>query len=189
MPSNVEIKARVRGDPRSLRRRAAELATEAPLLMRQKDTFFCTPRGRLKLRESEVGPAELIYYERANECGPRPSVYRTVPVADAPLLGSVLAACLGVRGVVSKERELFLARDTRIHLDDVALLGRFVELEVMLSCETELERGRERCRELMEALGVVEEDLVDRSYIDMLEGRSRGKPSAARRSGRPRDEE
>jgi adenylate cyclase class IV len=172
MPSNVEIKAQVRGDPQRLRRRAAELATEAPILMRQKDTFFCTPRGRLKLRESDIGPAELIYYERANECGPRPSVYSVAPVADASVLRAVLAAGLGVRGVVSKEREMFLAQDTRIHLDDVASLGRFVELEVMLSGEIELERGRKRCRELMEALGVADGDLVERAYIDMLEERA-----------------
>jgi adenylate cyclase class IV len=170
MPSNVEIKAQVRGDFRRLRRRAAELATEPPILMRQEDTFFRTPRGRLKLRDPGAGPAELIYYERANERGPRPSVYHVAPVADPAGLKAVLAAGLGVRGVVRKERELFVARDTRIHLDDVASLGRFVELEVMLSGEAELERGLERCRELMEALGVTEGDLVDRSY--MLEGSS-----------------
>lgn len=172
MPSNMEIKAQVRGDPQLLRRRAAELATEAPILIRQEDTFFRTPRGRLKLRSPDSGPAELIYYERANECGPRPSVYCVAPVVDAAALRAVLAASLGVCGVVRKERELFLARDTRIHLDVVASLGQFVELEVMLEGEAELDRGRKRCHELMEALGVAEGDLVARSYIDMLEGRA-----------------
>lgn len=172
MPSNMEIKAHVRGDPRLFRRRAAELATQAPVLMRQEDTFFRTPRGRLKLRSCDSGPAELIYYEREDRRGPRPSVYRVAPVIDAPALRAVLAAGLGVRGVVCKVRELFLALDTRIHLDDVASLGRFVELEVMLSDDAEPENGRFRCRELMEALGVSDGDLVERSYIDMLEGRA-----------------
>jgi predicted adenylyl cyclase CyaB len=70
---------------------------------------------------------------------------------------------------VRKERELFLAADTRIHLDEVESLGHFLELEVMLSGGDEA-AGRARCSELMRALGVNDADLIDRAYIDMLEG-------------------
>jgi len=171
MPSNVEIKARVRSDLARLRDRAAELATEAPSLMRQEDTFFRTPRGRLKLRVPRPGAAELIYYERTDESGPKCSVYSVAPVADAPALRAVLEESLGIRGVVRKTRELFMAGDTRIHIDDVESLGRFLELEVVLSGGGEA-AGRARCREIMETLGVDDADLVGRAYIDMLEGRA-----------------
>jgi predicted adenylyl cyclase CyaB len=170
MPSNIEIKARARCDLPLLRERAAGLATEAPRLFRQEDTFFRAPRGRLKLRVSSPGAAELIYYERPDDSGPRRSLYSVAAIADAPALKEVLARSLGVRGVVRKTRELFIATDTRIHLDDVESLGRFLELEVMLSGSDEA-AGRARCHELMRALGVEAADLVNGAYLDMLEGR------------------
>ena len=168
MPSNIEIKARINGDARSVRARARKLATQAPTIMRQEDTFFVTPRGRLKLRVPDHGVAELIYYERADEIGPRSSTYAVAAVEDPSALKEVLTACLGIRGVVRKERELFLAGDTRIHVDDVEGLGLFLELEVALPGEDRREAVRRRCRELMDALGVGDEDLVDRAYIDLL---------------------
>jgi predicted adenylyl cyclase CyaB len=177
MPTNVEIKARVRGDVRDLRRRAAGLATEASVRLRQEDVFFRTSHGRLKLRVPDSGSAELIYYERADECGPRCSVYFAAPVADPAALRRVLEAAFGVRGVVRKERELFLARDTRIHLDHVESLGHFLELEVMLSGDASPEAGGDRCRELMEVLGVKEADLVERAYVDLLGENARGQPA------------
>ena len=170
MPSNIEIKARISGDLQHLRERAAGLSTEPPTLMRQEDTFFRTSRGRLKLRVPDPGSAELIYYERPNESGPTQSVYSVAPVSDVPALKRVLSESLGVRGVVRKERELFLAADTRIHIDAVESLGAFLELEVMLSGRSEA-IGHARCRELMQALGVDDADLLDLAYIDMLEGR------------------
>ena len=171
MPSNVEIKARVRGDVRGLRERAGQLAAEPPTLLSQEDTFFETPRGRLKLRVPEEGPAELIWYERDDAAGPRSSEYLIAPVEKPEAMKRLLAACLGVRGVVRKERELFLAEDTRIHVDDVELLGCFIELEVVLPPEGDPGAGRQRCRELMGILGIDDDDLVDRAYIDLLEER------------------
>ena len=168
MPANIEIKARVRGDLESLRVRAAELATEAPRVIAQEDTFFQTPSGRLKLRVPIQGPAELIYYERANETGPKRSLYSVAAIADAQALIRVLEESLGVRGVVRKTRELFIAADTRIHLDEVEFLGNFIELEVAMPGADEVS-GRRRCHELMQALGIRDEDLVEGAYIDMLE--------------------
>ena len=49
MPSNIEIKARVRDREALLRK--IEAISEAPgELLRQEDTFFGAPSGRLKLR-------------------------------------------------------------------------------------------------------------------------------------------
>ena len=64
-----------------------------------------------------------------------------------------LEAALGVTCVVEKERRLFLFENVRIHLDDVAHLGCFVELESVLASpegvETDAEqdsaRPRRRC--------------------------------------------
>ena len=138
MARNVEIKARI-ADPASLRARVTALATAPPAVLSQTDTFFVVPRGRLKLRELGDGAGQLIFYERPDRPGPKTSSYTRVACADPRALAAMLGAALGVRGVVHKRRELFLAGRTRIHLDDVRGLGHFLELEVKI--------GRASCRE------------------------------------------
>ncbi len=53
MPSNVEIKAHI-SDMESLKKTAAELSGSSGTLILQEDTFFVTPKGRLKLRVLKV---------------------------------------------------------------------------------------------------------------------------------------
>ena len=122
--------------------------------------------------DSSDAPAELIFYERPDTEGPVSSTYSLVPVPDPAALKAALAAALGIRGVVKKRRSLYLAGETRIHIDEVEGLGTFLELEVVLETgdgASSREEGVARCRELMNALGVTESDLIDRAYIDLLE--------------------
>jgi len=60
---NVELKA---ADPDPARSLAAcrELGAEDKGVLRQRDTYFRTRAGRLKLREEEPGGAVLIQYDR-----------------------------------------------------------------------------------------------------------------------------
>jgi len=153
-------------------RLAAALSSEGPKLIEQRDTFFVTPRGRLKLREFKNGTAELIFYERPDTEEPTPSVYSLVPVSEPAALRDALEAALGIRGVVNKRRTLYLAGETRIHIDDVDGLGAFLELEVVLETghgASTHEEGMARCRSLMSELDIPERDLIDRAYIDLLE--------------------
>lgn len=53
MPSNVEIKARVR-DMEGLKKVAATLSGSDGELLQQEDTFFYCRNGRLKLRVRKV---------------------------------------------------------------------------------------------------------------------------------------
>jgi adenylate cyclase class IV len=69
MPSNIEIKARV-PNPKRFRQVANDLSSTNTTL-KQGDTFFACPKGRLKLRAFPEGIGELIYYERPDETGPR----------------------------------------------------------------------------------------------------------------------
>jgi adenylate cyclase class IV len=114
MPSNVEIKALVR-DPVAVERAAEVVADGAPRLLDQEDVFFRVPQGRLKLRTFADGSAELIYYERPDEPGPRRSRYTVVEVADSRAMLGILTAALGVKGTVRKRRSLYMAGQTRIH--------------------------------------------------------------------------
>ncbi len=167
MARNIEIKARVR-DLTELRTRIAAVAPAGPTLLIQRDTFYEVPKGRLKLREMQHGATELIFYERANETGPKKSSYTISPV-HAASMHELLVRFLRVRGVVSKRRELFTVGQTRIHLDDVENLGWFLELEIVLQAEQLESDGTEIALQLMKRLGIREDDLVEQAYVDLLE--------------------
>jgi adenylate cyclase, class 2 len=163
---NIEIKARCT-DLDAIRRRLAQLGIPLARRMRQVDTYFIVPHGRLKLREIDGGETQLIQYHRPDATDARASDYVIAPVPELASLTEALARALGVRAVVDKQRELYLWRHTRIHLDEVAGLGSFLELETVVTDQTQEEAERE-CREVQAALGIREEDLVAESYADLL---------------------
>jgi homotetrameric cytidine deaminase len=164
---NVELKARDAQPQRSLERCRA-LGAEDRGELRQRDTYFAAPRGRLKLREQEPGGGELIAYERADAAHARESRYRIAPVADADALREALDAALGALVVVDKRRRLFLWEGVRIHLDHVDGLGDFVELEGVAAGDSDLAREAELVERLRAELGIADEALVATGYADLL---------------------
>ncbi|MCP1728575.1 putative adenylyl cyclase CyaB [Natronospira proteinivora] len=168
MARNIEIKARAR-DFESQESVAARLADGPGVLIEQEDTFFHVALGRLKLREFGDGSGELIQYERPDSLEPAESSYVRSPVGEPDSLKAALAASLGVRAVVKKRRTLFLAGQTRIHLDEVAGLGRFIELEVVLRAEQSEGEGRQIADRMMASLGIEPSDLIAGAYVDLLE--------------------
>jgi predicted adenylyl cyclase CyaB len=175
MPVNVEIKARCR-EPERQAQLAAALSARSAAHLQQTDTYFITPHGRLKLREATDGAsaaAELIFYQRADQLDPKVSDYQCVPVTDAAALRVALAAALEVRGVVRKTRRVYLAGQTRIHLDAVDGLGAFIELEVVLTERQTSDAGRAIAADIMARLDIHPDDLIAASYIDLLAGGAR----------------
>ena len=164
---NVELKAL---DPDPARSLAAcrELGAEDKGVLRQRDTYFRTRAGRLKLRVQEPGGAVLIQYDRPDAAQARESRYRLSPVPEPDALRDSLDAALGTLVVVDKERHLFLWEGVRIHLDTVEGLGSFVELEGVAPEESDLSAEREKVARLREALGIGE--ILTDSYSDRLLG-------------------
>src|ERR1051325_1964572 len=153
MARNVEIKAPV-CELDAIRTRARSLASGPGEILRQTDTFFAVPTGRLKVREFTDGTGELISYHRPDQPGPRESVYTRFPCRNARILSETLGAVLPVRGIVLKRREVFLVGRTRVHLDQVQDLGSFVELEVVLSDGESAEHGQQVALELLRKLEI-----------------------------------
>jgi adenylate cyclase len=168
MGANVEIKARL-VNPERVRERARALAGPPVEVLHQVDTFFESPRGRLKLRRLGPDLGELIFYERADAAGPKRSEYRLSTTSDPEGLLAVLAEALAVKGEVRKRRTLHLRGRTRIHLDEVQGLGAFLELEVVLAPGESTESGQREAEELCGLLGIAEEDLVEVAYLDLLQ--------------------
>jgi homotetrameric cytidine deaminase len=165
--SNVELKARDGNPRRSLERCLALGATDHGEL-HQRDTYFLVARGRLKLREQEPGGGELVAYERADATGARESRYRFGPVAEPAAVREALDAALGTRVVVEKRRRLMVWEGVRIHLDDVAELGSFVELESLADVGSDLSREQATVEYLRTELAITDDALVATGYADLL---------------------
>jgi predicted adenylyl cyclase CyaB len=168
MPRNVEIKARIAG-VEALTPLAARLADTGPMVLEQDDTFFTCPNGRLKLRDQFAAGAELIFYQRADESGPKESFYVRTPVPDPDAMRTLLQRAYGQTGRVRKRRVLYLAGRTRIHLDAVAGLGEFLELEVVLRDGESAAEAVVEARTIMAALGIEPQQLLEGAYVDHLE--------------------
>ena len=173
MPSNIEIKARVR-DLTGIQSRAEKLSDTPVEIIPQEDIFFNVEKGRLKLRILKPDQSQLIYYTRPDQDGPKRSDYHITRSSDPQNLRRVLELAYGIRGVVRKTRYLYLVGQTRIHLDDVEGLGQFMELEVVLEEGQSDGDGQRIAEDLMSALGVERDDLIDGAYMDLLEKPSTG---------------
>jgi homotetrameric cytidine deaminase len=164
---NLELRARD-PDPRGSLERALALGADDRGEIEQRDTYFSRARGRLKLREQVPGGAELIAYRRGDTPEARVSDYRLVPAAEPAALRQALDAALGTLVVVRKRRRLLIWEDVRIHLDEVAGLGTFVELEAVASPGSDLEREGRDLERLRHELRISDAALVAGSYSDLL---------------------
>ena len=147
--------------------RASALGYTRRAILNQRDTFFRAANGKLKLR-AENGGAVLIFYRRSDSGPLMLSDYEIVPVADAARTLQILGQALGTIAVVEKVRTLMMRDNVRLHLDRVARLGEFGEIEAVIAEGDDPERSRGAVDEILAALGVTPADLIDVSYFEML---------------------
>ncbi len=170
MPKNIEIKAKAVDWERQLDR-AKHLSSRAEYLS-QEDVFFHCPNGRLKLRVLGSGEAFLIFYQRPDMAGPKLSEYHIAAVADAPVLRHTLDAAFGQISIVRKQRTVFHLGQTRIHFDEVEGLGRFIEIEVVLTDGQRCVDAEAVAENSMHELGISQDDLVKGAYADLYESKA-----------------
>jgi adenylate cyclase len=167
MHRNIEIKARI-ASVEAMLPRVRALADQGPFEIDQDDTFFDRANGRLKLRAASDQAGELIFYRRSDTTGPKPSHFLRSPVLAVDALRGILDCAYGSIGRVLKHRTLFLIGRTRIHLDRVAGLGDFLELEVVLAEAEGEASGMREAEQLMQRLGVDSAAWVAGAYVDLL---------------------
>ena len=167
MARNIEIKARIESIE-SVSPRVAALPGEGTVEIVQDDTFFHCPNGRLKLRTISRDRGELIFYRRTDRREPKESFYLISPTTSPDTLRECLLLAYGEMGRVRKNRKLFLVGGTRIHLDRVEGLGDFLELEVMLEDGESVENGEAVAKDLMEKLGIKQDQLIEGAYVDLM---------------------
>ena len=162
---NVEIKARC-GNPEIVRIALRNRHARCAGIDRQVDTYFRVPEGRLKLRQGRIENS-LIAYRRPDQAGPKTSEVVLAAVANGDELRAVLERALGVLVSVDKQREIYYVDNVKFHIDQVEGLGGFVEIEACGNPGEEV-KLRAQCGEYMELFGIREEDLVEKSYSDLL---------------------
>jgi adenylate cyclase, class 2 len=164
---NVEIKARSTNQD-FVRKVLKDRNAEYKGTDHQIDTYFVVPQGRLKLREGNIENA-LIYYEREETTGTKESKIILYPFDPSSKLKEILMNVHEVLVVVDKQREIFFIDNIKFHIDTVASLGTFIEIEAR---DYEGNIGREKlqqqCTEYMKLFGIAEADLVQASYSDLL---------------------
>lgn len=166
---NVEIKARC-SDPGFLRGYFERNNALFKGRDHQTDTYFRVASGRLKLREGNI-ENNLIYYERNDQPGAKESNFRLLPVIDPSVLKEMLAASLGIKVIIEKQRDIFFIDNVKFHIDEVAGLGSFMEIEASdLYDRRSKEELQKQCAFYMGEFGIREEDLIAVSYSDLLLG-------------------
>jgi predicted adenylyl cyclase CyaB len=164
---NLEIKVPVSNE--DVLKKIATIDTRPFGLLHQVDTYFSVGKKRLKLRE-EDDQSYLVSYTRPNSPNSKFSRYHIIhiPTYLTALTKRVLALVFGVRVVVNKTRNLFICKHTRIHLDDVENLGKYVELETIFGKDFNEGELRNEHRSIIQALGLNTSASVSESYSDLL---------------------
>lgn len=165
----AEIKAHC-PDPDTTTNRIIELGATHQGRDHQIDTYFKVSHGRLKLRQGGI-ETNLIHYHRDDRAGPKDSHVLLHAPSDGDTLKATLSAALDVLVVVDKQRNIYWHGNVKFHLDHVAGLGAFVEIEAI---DRDGSRTREQlhdqCRHWMSTLHIDAGSLITQSYSDLLLG-------------------
>lgn len=164
---NVEFKARIscieEYESALLKKDSVFIGTD-----HQIDTYFNTSHGRLKLREGNIENA-LIHYEREDTATAKESRIILYKSSPDPALKEILSLHLGIRVVVDKIRKIHFIDNVKFHFDEVKGLGTFLEVEAIDGEDRFTpEELRKQCDIYFEFFGLVEKDLVNKSYSDLL---------------------
>lgn len=164
---NVEIKARCR-DASAIREYLLAHGANFMGIDEQTDTYFNTSSGRLKLREGNI-ENNLIFYRRDDNAGPKNSFFQLVKVDDATGLKEALTNAYGIKVVVQKRREIYYIANVKFHIDEVAELGSFVEIEAGNKlADISEEKLKEQCDHYIKVFGIKQDDFIAISYSDLL---------------------
>ncbi|GBD88386.1 CYTH domain protein [bacterium BMS3Abin03] len=166
MPVNLELKIKVDSHI-PYRKILKNTGAKNRGVLNQKDIYYQVPSGLLKLR-IENGNESLILYERDESGKKRWSDYRVI-YFKSKKSEKIFSSVFEIETVVEKKRELFLFDNTRIHLDTVKNLGKFLELETLVV------RGKKdaqkRFDNIIKLLKLDTSKQIRNSYRDLMIGK------------------
>ncbi len=162
---NVEYKCELR-DPDLARAVCRRLGARLVASFRQTDTYFRTAEGRLKKRETPGEPTEWIFYHRPDRTRPKISNFTIYSEREARERYGERA--MPVWLIIEKLRELWMWDSVRVHFDEVYGLGRFLEIEALVTPRQHLGRCHRAVRRLVETLGPALGEPISCGYSDLI---------------------
>lgn len=166
---NIEIKAELK-DPELARLIVQRVGASRIGLIHQVDTYYNVPDCRLKKREAVMNghpePVEYIRYERADAVSAKLSSFAILSEHEFTARFGQLSLPISV--IVEKTRELWMIDSLRIHLDEVRHLGRFLEIEALVTPRQSVARCHARIADLRRHLEPALGELIAGSYSDLM---------------------
>lgn len=165
---NIELKISIDNKEEIIALLKQIKATDKWILI-QEDTYFISKNWRLKLREINNSQSELIYYERPNTNESKISDYNIINLDEnqSKQLKNILSKTNEIKVVVKKNRNLWIYKNTRIHIDQVDNLGNFLELETVIQ-NIDLIEGEQEHFEVIRLLEISNNKKFEKSYSDLL---------------------
>ncbi len=163
MPSNIEIKIKI-SSFRKYENILKSLGLKPKTLLNQKDVYYETKKGLLKLR-TESGRDSLIKYLRDEKSKDRVSNYDVLKISDKSA-GKFFGDLFKKKAVVEKRRILYLYKNTRIHLDKIKKLGNFIELESVVVKDKR--SAIKEFNEVIELLNLDTGNQIRKSNLDLI---------------------
>lgn len=133
--------------------------------LKQIDTYYSFYKGLLKLR-NQNGKYELIKYNRIEKGSERWSNYSLLFI-NGEEVENYFNDLFEIETVVEKVRQVYIYKNTRIHLDTVKKLGKFLELETVVNNITE-DEAIEEFNEVVHFLKLDTNKEIRKSYRDLL---------------------
>lgn len=168
MKKNLELKVKLENFRDILKDITSFGAKEADILY-QVDTYFLIGKKRLKLRDMN-GEFQLIYYSRPDIQESKLSRYYVFRFTNyhGKIVEKILNVFFTTRAIVSKKRILYLYKHTRIHLDEVQNLGKFLELETGFDKKEPRYDFYHEHNIVVNALGLSRYEKIRSSYSDLV---------------------
>lgn len=165
MPLNLEIKVKIKSHLKVIQK-LKELNAEYCGILNQKDIYFNIKKSLLKLR-IENGNESVIFYNREeSKSKTRWSNYSFIHLKNNNG-ESFFSKLFNIETVVEKKRQLYIFDNTRIHLDTVKNLGKFIELETIVTKNKK--DAEKRFNFINNYLGLKEFKEIRKSYKNLLE--------------------
>ncbi len=165
---NLEIKVAT-SNIEEIKNKAIKISATNNGILRQIDTYFLVGKRRLKLREQ--GKINyLVYYLRGDTKESKLSKYYVLNIAKFFIKFSkkIFTIIFGVKIIVNKKRELFIYKNTRIHLDEVENIGTYIELETVFNKNFKEEDLVVEHNFVINSLGLNNLEKISNSYSDLL---------------------
>ena len=164
MAQNLELKAKVNSHE-GFKKILFAISAEYKETLIQKDIYYKYDKGLLKLR-IQNDSYQLIKYLRKEDELKRWSDYEILKMSS-PNAEKFLNDIFTVVVIVEKSRELFIYKNTRIHLDEVKELGKFLELETIVD-EKGQQDAEERYAEIFDLLNLSAYEEIRDSYRNLV---------------------